>query len=55
MNFNYRPQLQPRSAIERVLDSSFYWAAKVLAMAVAGVLIWITIQVALAAQPAIAE
>lgn len=55
MNFNYQPQLQQRSAIERVLDSSFYWAAKVLAMAVAGVLIWITIQVALAAQPAIAE
>lgn len=55
MNYNDQPQLQARSAIERVLDSGFYWAAKVFAMAIAGVLVWITIQVALAARPAVVE
>ena len=55
MNFNYQPQLQSRSATERVFDSGFYWAAKVLALAIAGVLVWITIQVALAAKPAITQ
>ena len=41
--------------MERSLDDGFYWLAKILAFAVAGVLIWITIQVAIAAMPAIQE
>ena len=48
-------KLQSRPAIEKYLDVSFFWAAKIFALAVAGVLIWITIQVAIAASPAISE
>jgi phosphate transport system permease protein len=40
---------------ERGLDNSFYWAAKIFALAIALVLIWITIQVGLQAWPAIKE
>jgi phosphate transport system permease protein len=52
---NYNPKLEPRPVIERSLDTTFYWAAKLLALAVAGVLIWITIQVAFQAVPAVSE
>jgi phosphate transport system permease protein len=45
----------PRPSIERNLDRSFYWSAKIFAFAIAGVLIWITIQVALQAVPAVQE
>ena len=48
-------KLQSRPAIEKYLDVSFFWAAKIFALGVAGVLIWITIQVAIAATPAISE
>ncbi|MGK7937158.1 MAG: phosphate ABC transporter permease subunit PstC [Xenococcaceae cyanobacterium] len=48
-------KLQSRPAIEKYLDVSFFWAAKIFALAIAGVLIWITIQVAIAAIPAISE
>lgn len=47
--------LQPRSAIERNLDKAFVWAARIFAFAIAGVLVWITIQVAFQAMPAISE
>lgn len=47
--------IKPRSALERNLDFSFYWAAKIFAFAIAGVLIWITVQVLLKATPAIQE
>jgi phosphate transport system permease protein len=53
MNNNYRSNITSRPSIEKTLDSSFYWMAKVFALAVAGVLIWITIQVALQAMPAV--
>ena len=53
-NHNSR-QLQSRPAIEKYLDVSFFWAAKIFALSVAGVLIWITIQVAIAAAPAMSE
>lgn len=43
------------SKIERALDSSFYRASQILALAVAGVLVWISIQVLLQAMPAINE
>ncbi|MDJ0568637.1 MAG: phosphate ABC transporter permease subunit PstC [Pleurocapsa sp. MO_192.B19] len=55
MNKSYETKIEPRSSIERILDSSFYWIAKILAFAIAGVLIWITIQVAIKAMPAIQE
>lgn len=48
-------KIEPRSGVERTLDSAFYWSAKILALAIAGVLVWITIQVAIAAIPAIKE
>ncbi|WP_036482030.1 phosphate ABC transporter permease subunit PstC [Myxosarcina sp. GI1] len=41
--------------MERSLDSTFYRAAQIFALAVAGILIWITIQVFLQAMPAISE
>ena len=55
MNNNYQPKIKPRPGIERTLDTSFFWISKILALAVAGVLIWITIQVAIAALPALKE
>ena len=55
MNNNYRPRIEPRSGKERTLDNAFYWSAKILAFAIAGILIWITIQVGIAAMPAIRE
>lgn len=55
MDKSYEPRIEPRSGIERILDNSFYWIAKILAFAIAGVLVWITIQVGLKAMPAIQE
>jgi len=52
---NNKPRIEPRPGIERILDNSFYWVAKILAFAIAGILVWITIQVALKAMPAIQE
>lgn len=52
---NNAPKIESRSGVERSLDSAFYWIAKLLAFAIAGVLVWITVQVALAALPAIKE
>ncbi len=55
MNNSYQTKITSRPPIEKTLDVSFYWTAKVLALAVAGVLIWITIQVVLQAMPAMGE
>ncbi len=55
MNNVKKRTIESRSGVERSLDNSFYWLTKILAFAVAGVLIWITIQVAIAALPAIQE
>ena len=55
MNNNYETGIEPRSGIERGLDHTFYWSAKILAFAIAGVLVWITIQVGLKAMPAMEE
>jgi phosphate transport system permease protein len=55
MNGNRNTKIQPRSPLERTLDQIFYWAAKIFALAIAGILIWITIQVAIQATPAISE
>ena len=55
MNNSNGTRIQPRSSIERTLDTSFYWVAKILAFAIAGILVWITIQVGIKAMPAIQE
>ncbi|MDJ0534028.1 MAG: phosphate ABC transporter permease subunit PstC [Xenococcaceae cyanobacterium MO_207.B15] len=55
MNIDYQKKIQPRSAKERSLDIIFYWAAKVFAIAIAVVLVWISILVAIQAFPAIRE
>lgn len=52
---NQTRKIESRSGAERTLDSAFYWIAKLLAFAIAGVLVWITVQVGLAAIPAIKE
>ena len=44
-----------RSATEKILDISFIRLTQILAFSVAGVLIWIAIQVGIQAQPAIQE
>ena len=55
MNNNNSGKIEPRSGIERGLDTGFYWTAKILAFAIAGILVWITIQVAIKAMPAIGK
>lgn len=55
MHNNPEPRIEPRASIERNLDSIFYWSAKILAFAIAGILVWITVQVAIKAMPAIQE
>jgi phosphate transport system permease protein len=55
MNGNRNSKIQPRSAIERALDTTFFWATRIFALAIAVILIWITIQVAIQAIPAISE
>lgn len=55
MSNGHTSKIESRSGIERGLDSAFYWTAKILAFAIAGVLVWITIQVGMAAMPAIQE
>lgn len=55
MHNNPEPKIEPRASIERNLDSIFYWSAKILAFAIAGILVWITVQVAIKAMPAIQE
>lgn len=45
--------LQPRSSKEKLLDMAFLWLTRLLALAVAGVLIFIAVEVAIEAVPAI--
>lgn len=49
------PSLQPRSSTEKSLDRGFIWLTRILALAVAGVLIYIAIEVGLEAAPAIGK
>lgn len=48
-------QNKVRSLWEKITDRSFLWLTGLFAFSVAGILIWIALQVALQAQPAIAE
>ncbi|KGF73018.1 phosphate ABC transporter permease [Neosynechococcus sphagnicola sy1] len=43
---------KPRSPVDRQLDRGFVWMTQVFALAIAGVLIWITLEVLIAAFPA---
>ncbi|MEB3182246.1 MAG: phosphate ABC transporter permease subunit PstC [Nostocaceae cyanobacterium] len=45
--------IQPRSALSRQLDAGFIWLTRIFALAVAITLMWIAIQVLIAALPAI--
>ncbi len=44
-----------RSSTEKILDVSFIWLTQILAFSVAGVLIWVAVQVGIQAQPALQE
>ena len=55
MNDYTSRKIQSRPAIEKFLDVSFFWAARIFAVAVAVVLIWITLKVAWEARLAISE
>ncbi|MDJ0734095.1 MAG: phosphate ABC transporter permease subunit PstC [Nostocaceae cyanobacterium] len=46
---------QPRSQLDRTLDRSFIWLTRLFALAIAGVLLWIAIQVGMQAVPAMQE
>lgn len=47
--------IKPRSSWERTVDKGFIWLTRIFALAVAGILIWIAIEVAIEATPAIAQ
>ncbi|MEA5573763.1 phosphate ABC transporter permease subunit PstC [Calothrix sp. UHCC 0171] len=52
---NDRSKSQTRSPLEKNLDVAFIWLTRICALAIAGVLLWITFQVAVQALPAIQE
>lgn len=52
---NTKTAIKPRSSWERAVDKGFIWLTRIFALAVAGVLIWIAIEVATEASPAIAQ
>lgn len=52
-NDDQKEQDVERSDIEKTIDQSFIWGTRILAIAVAAVLLWITVQVATEAIPAI--
>ncbi|MBD1879570.1 phosphate ABC transporter permease subunit PstC [Coleofasciculus sp. FACHB-T130] len=47
--------MKPRSDWDRTMDRGFIWLTRIFAFAVAVILIWITVQVAIKAWPAITE
>lgn len=52
---NLPAAIKNRSDVERSLDRGFIWLTRIFALAIAGTLLWITVQVAIAAWPAIQE
>lgn len=50
-----KPAVQPRSELDRSLDRGFILLTKVFAFAVAAILLWIAIQVAIQAMPALSK
>ncbi|AFY82401.1 phosphate ABC transporter permease subunit PstC [Oscillatoria acuminata] len=53
MDMDEERAIQPRQQQERVMDSGFFWITRIFAFAIAGILVWIAIQVAIEAIPAI--
>jgi phosphate transport system permease protein len=47
--------IQPRSSTEKTLDQAFVWLTRILALAVAGVLIYVAVVVGIRAMPAIGK
>lgn len=47
--------IQPRSSTEKILDQAFVWLTRILALAVAGVLIYVAVVVGIRAMPAITK
>jgi phosphate transport system permease protein len=47
--------IKPRSSTEKILDQAFVWLTRILALAVAGVLIYVAVVVGIRAMPAIAK
>jgi phosphate transport system permease protein len=47
--------IKPRSSWEKAVDKGFIWLTRIFALAVAGILLWIAIEVATEASPAIAQ
>ncbi|HIK06527.1 MAG TPA: phosphate ABC transporter permease subunit PstC [Trichormus sp. M33_DOE_039] len=52
---NLPAAIKNRSDVERSLDRGFIWLTRIFALAIAGTLLWITVQVTIAAWPAIQE
>ncbi len=48
-------RIQPRSGFDRAIDKGFILLTRIFALAVAGILIWIAIEVAIEASPAIQQ
>lgn len=52
---NVAAGIEPRSGAEKTVDNGFVWLTRILALAVAGVLIYIAVVVAIEAMPAIGK
>lgn len=52
---NLPSAIKQRSELDKTLDRSFVWLTRIFALAIAGTLLWITLQVAIGAWPAIRE
>lgn len=52
---NLSSAIKQRSELDKSLDRGFIWLTRFFALAIAGILIWISIQVAIGAWPAIQE
>jgi phosphate transport system permease protein len=51
---DFKTTLQPRSELDKTLDRGFIWLTRLFALGIAGILLWIALQVTIEALPAIA-
>ncbi len=52
-NLGQKRAIQPRLQTERVMDKGFFWLTRIFAFSIAGILVWMALQVAIEAIPAI--
>jgi phosphate transport system permease protein len=52
---NLSKAFKPRSPLDKSLDRGFVWLTRILALAIAGTLLWIAVQVSIGAWPAIQQ